>query len=242
MFWFAPPALADDVRDAGALIESLHDARVARGAPRLPTSVYERASKGEIVTGTAAPSGGGVGTGWAVAVVDRPADELWVALNSEETHVGRFDLVVSEVVAGDARGSGRRVWQVVDLPAWFADRWLVVDETFGGEVYRRSAGRLWEIGWTDATKPENLGGRTPPGGAVPVGSTRGGWLLAALPDGRTLVQVHSATDPGGSVPASAATSFAASALADSVRDLVDVARGLIGRSRRGYRRPDGSAL
>ena len=242
MFWFDSAAVAGDLEAERALVAEFRPFRVATGVPVLSASVYARAAGGEVVTGTTAPGGGGLGTGWALAVVDRRVEDLWFALNTEEAHVGRFDLLQSEVIRGDPRASGRRVWQVVDLPAMFSDRWLCVDETFGADGYTRSGGKLWEIAWRDATRPENLGGRTPPSGTTPVASTAGGWLLVPLADGRTLVQVHGATDPGGSVPASVATSFASSALASSIRDLAALARELAPRSRRGYHRPEGSPL
>lgn len=242
MFWIEAPAWAGDLVEERALVAAMRPSRVATRVPLLPASAYDRAAKGEVVTGVAPGAGGSLGTGWALAIVDRRVEDLWVALNTEEAHVGRFDLVVSEVIAGDPHATGRRVWQVVDLPAWFADRWLCVDEAFGAAVYTKSEGRMWEIAWTDATRVENLGGRVPPGGAVPVAATSGGWLLVPLADGRTLVEVHGSTDPGGNIPASATTGFAATALAGAIRDLGALARELVPRSRRGYRRPDGSSL
>jgi hypothetical protein len=52
-------------------------------------------------------------------------------------------------------------------------------------------------------------------GAVQVTDVRGAWLLISLDANHTLSEYHTYTDPGGELPAGAASAFAASTIADT---------------------------
>lgn len=54
--------------------------------------------------------------------------------------------------------------------------------------------------------------------------TEGGWLLADLGGGRTLVEYYAGSDPGGSIPAGLASRFAAGGIEDTIAAMAGLAR------------------
>ena len=58
---------------------------------------------------------------------------------------------------------------------------------------------------------------------IPIGFTQGSWFLVDLGDGRTLVEYHALTDPGGNVPARLASSFAAGGISETIENIAKLA-------------------
>ena len=77
---------------------------------------------------------------------------------------------------------------------------------------------------------------------MPVAWTKGAWLLMALDDGRTLIEYHTWSDPGGSVPVGLATRFAAGEVAQNLTNMANFARNHIPSCTGQFHRPDGSAF
>lgn len=238
-------ALAASVPDQVLAVAAFRSKRIAKDAPVVPASAYETAATGKIATGVEYADGVAAGKGWAVAVSDVRVESLWMAMNAEDQYVGRFNgLNASAVLSGTAHGSPRVLFQSLDLPI-VSDRWWVSLEQFNAPLYTQSDGRVWECAWTDATDPARVAG-TPwadfAAAGVPVAWSKGAWLLIPLEDGRTLIEYFVWTDPGGKLPAGAATRFASGALDRSVRDLEAFARVLADGPRAGFVRPDGLPL
>jgi hypothetical protein len=237
--------LAASVPDQIAAVSAFRAKRIAKDAPAVPVSAYETAASGKVATGVTYEEGVAAGKGWAVAVSDVPIEALWMAMNAEDQYVGRFDgLTASVVLSGSPHGSPRVLFQSIDLPV-VSDRWWVSLEQFNGALYTASAGQVWECAWTDATDPARLSGTAwadVAASGVPVAWSKGAWLLVPLEDGRTVIEYFVWTDPGGRLPAAAATRFAAGALDRTVRDLESLARDLAAGPRTGFVRPDGRPL
>jgi hypothetical protein len=59
---------------------------------------------------------------------------------------------------------------------------------------------------------------------IPVGFSKGGWLLIDLDGTHTFVEYTAWSDPGGSVPVSFANSFAASGIKDTFKTMTQLAK------------------
>lgn len=233
----APPVL--DVVEA----TSTHRAqRLSRSAPVIPTTAYERAAAGEVVSGVVFEEGQSVGKGWGVAVWEVPVEAAWMALNDEMSYPTRCSSPdASLVVRGAPTASGRLLFERVDLPV-VGGRWWIVDTRHNAALYQSSGGLLWEQAWTDATDPANLGAaRDLTRRASPVEWTEGAWLLIDL-GGATLAEYHTWSDPGGALPAGAASRFAGGAVEDLLEEVGALAEAHARGSREGFVRPDGSPL
>lgn len=241
---FESQAAAGAIIDAIDSLSPYRGERLSKDAPTILESAYQTVEAGHIATGVEFDDGIVAGKGWAVAVLDQPVETVWMAVNDENAYAGKFGLTASSVIAGPAHGSGRFLFQYLDLPI-ISDRWWISLEKFNSTLYEASHAKMWEMSWTDATDPGRLAG-TPwvdaAAGAVPVAWTKGAWMLVPLDDRRTLVEYFVWTDPGGHLPAGPASRFASGALDGAIRDLGDMATSLAGTSRAGYVRPDGHPL
>jgi len=240
----APTASAATVPEQVEAVARWRADRFAQDAPAIDPSVYARVATGQIVTGIERVPGVAAAKGWVVGILDQGVERVWMALNSEDHAAGRYGLSISTVLQGDARRSGRLVFQLMPLPI-VTDRWWMVREQMNGRLYTESGGRLWELASTDATDPEHLRGTSwasVAADAQPVAWTRSAWLLLPLQDGRTLGEFYSWTDPGGALPAGLASRFAAGTLKGTILDTQAFAASLAHTSTRGFVRPDGAPL
>ena len=235
---------AASVAEQVAALADRRSERLATDAPAPAASVYDKADRGDIVTGVTYVDGIPAGKGWAVAVLDRPVEQLWAAVLAEDRYAGRFGLSTSVILDGDVT-SVRHVFQVVDLPMIVSDRWCIGAERANGKLYSDSNHKLWELAWDDATQRSRLDGTSygdEADAAVPVAWSKGAWLLLPLDDGRTVVEYFSWSDPGGSLPAGAASRFASGAMSSAMKDLDALAGELSGARDSSWVRPDGSSL
>jgi hypothetical protein len=231
------------VVDELAEMQQFRAFRAADRAPVISAETYERALKGP-VTGIQFVDGVNAAQGWGVAVYDMPIEQVWQGLVSENEHAGVTPVSVSQVIKGAPYADGRMLFQYMPLPI-VTDRWWVVKLRHNKRLYEASGGRMWELYWSDDSNPAYLQGT--PNAAIaaqgmPVAWTKGAWLLVRLKDDRTLVEYFAWSDPGGRLPAGPASRFAGGAVKETLAAIEELARGLKGRSRSAYVRPDGSPL
>jgi len=232
-------AFAGDLPDIVAQILAARRER-AQEIPDIPADAYTRALGGEVVSGIEFVDGAKAGKGWGVMVYDAPVEAVWQAVNDEETYPGRMPLAVSKVVAGQKHRSGRTLFQYMELPV-VNDRWWMVRVSHNAALYEASGGDYWESTWTAATDPSLLQG-TPYAemlvDSVPVEFTTGAWLLVRLPDGRTLGEYWTWSDPGGALPAGLASRFAGGAIKDTLVEMGEIAHEREATPKAGFVRPD----
>ena len=190
---------------------ALRAQRLYRDAPAIPASAYARAAQGEVVSGVVSTPGHPPKS-WAVGVIDVGIDDLWAALNDETHHVGITPLSYAAVLRGRPCADDRYAMMVLPVPV-LSDRWMINHNRYNQAVASASGGAVRELTWQAAPDP---GAFTLPEAAQPlvadavyVSVNSGAWWLISLDEGHTLAEYASATDPGGSVPAGPATSFAA---------------------------------
>ena len=179
---------------------------------------------------------------WGAIRIQAPVEAVWQVLNDESRLAGKLPVSHAAVLSGDRHGD-RRVFEYLPLPI-VSDRWWVVDVRHNGALYEASAGRVWEMAWQDAPSEELA--RTPfapiAAGGVEAAWTRGSWLLVDLGRHGTWVEYTTWSDPGGSLPAGPATSFASGAVKSTLEAVAELADAAREESRRGYTRPDGTSL
>ncbi|HMV65204.1 MAG TPA: hypothetical protein PKA64_00040 [Myxococcota bacterium] len=159
-----------------------------------------------------------------VAVLDVPISRLWAAINDDRSKVEWTALDYLALLDGQYCQAPRRVFQFLPVPL-LTDRWWVVDIGYNEAIASASGGRVREQTWrsTDgATLPPEAQAWADKG--VPVASTRGGWLLIDLDGASTLVEYYAWADPGGSLPASIANSFATSGIEDTLKTFRNLAQ------------------
>lgn len=208
-----------------AEIDGLRALRIAADRPALPASDRGRAAAGEIVTGLVAMPGSAARLGWGMAVVDVGIDRMFAALADDARKPQYSSLEATHQIGGAPCGDRRRVFQYLPMPV-VSDRWWVVDQAVNRDIHAASAGAVRETTWNsvqgDLALPPEVQVLAAKG--VRVAFTRGAWFLVALAPDRTWVEYHAWSDPGGSVPASVASRFAASGIPDAIEGMVRLAR------------------
>jgi hypothetical protein len=183
---------------------------VFKARPNITDAQYLEALSGTPVSGIFIDEGQEQGQGWGLTVFNHPVEKVWAAIVHEEAMDGKFSLGVSTILQGQPFQNGRLIFQTLELPRPFSDRYWITRATHGSEAYRASGGSLWEVAWEDV-KDVSLRG-TPYASyeeeGTPVEWTVGAWLLVPLSDGTTLVEYVVSSAPGGRVPASLAARFA----------------------------------
>ena len=224
-------------------LASSRDLRLGDGAPTISESVRRRALAGETVSGLERAAGVKAAKVWAVTVWDVDVTSAWMAVNDNNGYVGRVgSLRASRVISGGEHASGRTIFQMMDVPI-VADRWWVVQHQHNAALYDATHGDAWEIAWKGVPEvilgPENeeLARK-----GTQVAWTEGAWLFVPLDGDRTYVEYYAWSDPGGSIPAGMASRMAGGAVSALLDDVESFAQEKSGQSRRGYVRPDHSAL
>lgn len=214
-------ALAFDPAALQARVDATRDLRSHRLAeiqPTLPADAYTKAASGKVATGIQKVGDHSAKLGWGVGVFDAPIDAVWKALNDELHHGDLVPLSHVELVSGSACADGRKVLMVLPLPI-ISDRYWVNTNRYATKLATESEGQLRELVWDSVADPsaETLSaeGRAAVDGLVPMGFNKGAWFLVALDETHTLAEYHSWVDPGGSVPAGAASAFATSGIVDT---------------------------
>jgi hypothetical protein len=159
---------------------------------------------------------------------------------------GKFSLGVSTILQGEPFRNGRLIFQTLELPRPFSDRYWITRATHGSEAYTESGGALWEVAWQDVNKEVSLQGTAYASyeeEGTPVEWTVGAWLLVPLSNDKTLVEYVVSSSPGGRVPASLAARFAPGQV---LQTLDGMQKFVVEESKSpfpaGVERPDGSPL
>jgi len=238
---FARAAPIDDVLQEIAPLRAL---RLAKDAPEIPASAYQKAAEGSPVSGVLMTEEEKAGKGWGVMVYDLPIEAVWMAVNDEPTMARWLPVSISTVIEGVPGANGHVLFEYMPLPI-FTDRWWIVEVFHNTELYRASGGKVWEQAWFDATDPDRLTG-TPMAEyrdrGMPVAWSLGSWMLVRLSDDRTLGEFFTWTDPGGRLPAGPASRFAGGAIKDTLRAVDALAKEREHTDRTGWVRPDQEPL
>jgi hypothetical protein len=230
--------------DIAAQLASWKAKRGIDTVPTIPAKVYQAALDGEIAKGIEVVEDIKAAKGYGVAVFDIPIEQMWKAITDEDHHANKMAVTMSETVVGTPRTHDHTIFQFLPVPM-VSDRWWVVNIRYTGSLYTQSGGKLWEVTWRDRNKDQSVVGQlnlAQFNDAMPVAWTKGAWLLMKLDDGRTLIEYHTWSDPGGSVPVGLATRFAAGEVAQNLKNMAKFARSHVPGCDGTFHRPDGSGL
>ena len=163
---------------------------VFKARPDITDAQYLEALSGTAVSGIFIDEGQEEGQGWGIRVFNHPVEKVWAAIVHEEAMDGKFSLGVSTILDERPFQNGRLIFQTLELPRPFSDRYWITRATHGAQAYTASGGALWEVAWQDV-KDVSLKG-TPYASyeeeGTPVEWTVGAWLLVPLSNGTTLVE------------------------------------------------------
>jgi hypothetical protein len=216
-----PELVAARVAETSAWRGMLQD----RQKPAISADAYARAAAGDVPTGLVTVSGYSFKKAWGVGVVSVPIGRMWAAVNDDASKVAWTDLDYLEILSGRACQSGRRVFQFLPVPL-LTDRWWVIDVRQNDGLASASGGRMREQSWATNGDFSLPTASTQAWGAkgMPIASTQGSWVLIDLDGANTLVEYYTWADPGGSIPASIANTFADSGIEGSVRTFEKLAK------------------
>lgn len=199
-----------DLRPTLDQVAALRPQRQAASPPTIPADAYDKAARGDVVTGLAQVQGGSKAA-WGVVVVDAPVGRVWAAVNDFSSRTDYSKVAFSQVQQGEHCGSGRQVFQYLPVGFPVSDRWWVSTLTINESLWQASRGQLRELWFRASTDPALIRtdeARAKSAEGVPVGKSEGGWLVIDLGGGRTLIEYFAYSEPGGSVPTSFANAFA----------------------------------
>ncbi len=211
-------------------------------APTIPAKTYQQALDGEIAKGIEVVEDIKAAKGYGVGVFDIPIGQLWKAITDEDHHAHHTAVTMSETIKGTPRTHDHTIFQYLPVPL-VSDRWWLVNIQYTGSLYTQSAGKIWEITWRDKNTDQSVVSLLDLAqfeDAMPVAWTKGAWLLLKLDDGRTLIEYHTWSDPGGNVPVGLATRFAAGEVAQNLTNMAKFAKSHIPTCKGKFHRPDGS--
>jgi hypothetical protein len=237
-------ALADAADDLVAQLHAWQGQRGIDTAPDIGTEMYRRALDGEIVKGIEVIENIKAAKGYGLAVFDIPIDQMWKAITDEDHHAGKLPVQISRTVVGTPRSHNHTLYQFMEVPL-VTDRWWMVNIRYSAALYGHTAGKAWELTWQDRNSDETLKASLDPAlfaDGMPVAWTKGAWLLVVLDDGRTLVEYHTWSDPGGQIPVALATRFAAGEIAGTLKTMANFARSHTPSCSGNFHRPDGQAM
>jgi hypothetical protein len=218
--------------------------RTSGTVPNIPRADYQRALDGEVVTGIEVVEDIKAAKGYGVIVIDLPIDLLWRAIADEDHHAGHLPVSHSRTIEGKPRSNDHTIFQYIDIPI-LTDRWWLVRIRYNSTLYTASNGRAWELWWTDRIKETSLRSRLDASlldDGMPIAWSKGAWLLVDLGGGKTLVEYHTWSDPGGSVPVGPATRFAAGEVQSNLKSMAKFAQEHTPTCSGRFVKPDGSAF
>lgn len=206
-----------------AEIEPLRSQRVAEDPPGIPEDAYAKAAAGEVVTALESVEGHKAKRALGVAVVKAPIGKMWAAVNDEQSKTANTQLGYVEILEGKNCANGRLVLQYLPIRL-VTDRWWVVRQTQNPGLEQASEGRVREVQW----KSTDQFTATPSAQSwmdkgMSLAFTRGTWFLVDIDGEHTLIEYTTWTDPGGSIPAGLASSFAAGGIRDTIDTMTKLA-------------------
>ena len=218
--------------------------RLCSNAPDIPASAYQTALNGTTTSGIEVVEDIKAAKGYGVAVIDVPIATLWKAVTDEDHHANALPISHSKTIEGTPRSPNHTIFQYMDIPL-LTDRWWVVRIRYNAELYTKSNGRAWELVWEDRIKETDLRRHLDPDlleDGMPIAWSKGAWLLVDIGGGRTLVEYHTWSDPGGNVPAGPASRFAAGEVKNNLNGIARFARNHTPRCGGTFVKPNGHPL
>lgn len=197
-------------------VRSLRAGRLTTDAPVISDDMYAEAVQGEIPTRMESVPGHAAKKAVGVGIFPVPIGQLWAAVNDESSKVENTRLGFLEILEGKDCESGRRVFQYLPV-SLVSDRWWVVEQTVNGPLMGQTDNRVREVQWKSVeTSVVTPSAQKWMDKGISVAYTHGSWLLIDLDGTHTLVEYYTWTDPGGSIPAGLASSFAGGAISDTL--------------------------
>ena len=219
----APEALVHQRLEETKHLRSL---RMVDELPIITEKDYKKAIKGDIATGLQSVEGFAAKKAFGVGIMDVPISDLWAALNDERIHAQWTPLSYAELVGGEYCKNGRRIFMFLPIPI-VTDRWWISVVRSNERLRERSAGRVRELTWTSSSDPTEIKsakGKEVLAEGIPIKYTKGAWYLTGLDEKSTLAEYYVWTDPGGRIPAGAATMFAAGSVRDTFKAMLKATR------------------
>ena len=207
-----------------AEVASLREMRVTTDAPAIPTEAYAQLAKGDVYTTLQSVPGHKAKKAIGAVIVDTPIARMWSAVNDEKSKVEWTKLGYLEVLEGENCQDQRLVLQYLPV-AWVSDRWWVVRQTMNMPLMEASEGRVREVKWASTDeRPTTATAVAWMDKGIPIAYTHGSWFMIDLDGENTLIEYYAWTDPGGSIPAGLASSFAAGGISDTFETMAQLAK------------------
>ena len=129
------------------------DMRLGQGIPNISREAYEKAAKGNIVTGIQSVSGYKERIAWGVAVLKAPMKEFWASINDGEQHAGKTPVSFAKVIVGEPCLDKRQMMMILPVPV-MTDRWWIIQTSINTKMKRASQGRVREMSWVNIPNAE----------------------------------------------------------------------------------------
>jgi hypothetical protein len=227
-----------------AHLADIRTERLAQSPPTPTTAEVRRAFAGEIVAGVEIVQNIKAGKGYAIAVLNIAAKDIWRGITDEDHHAGPLMIDVSKTVDGIPRRDHHTLFQYLAIP-FFSDRWWLVLQDFNEALFRTSGGKVWEVAWTDRLQDQAFIDTLEPAlidDGIPILWANGAWLLVDLGDGRTFMEYHTWSHPGGRAPVGPMTLFAARSVKSNLEAMVAFSKGHAKTCPASFVKPDGTPL
>lgn len=212
---------------------TMRSKRQSSNAPTIPTNAYQLASRGQVATGLTSLNGQQA-TGWGVGVFDIGIQELYAALNEEESHVELSPVDYTKIVQGEPCSNNRLVMMHLPIPL-LSDRWWVTKQGISPNLRNVSKGEMAELTWVAISDKSHLTldetSTQYTKDAVWVTQSEGAWLLIQLDDQHTLGEYHAWSDPGGYIPTNVASSLSAGGIKETFDAMEQFAKSTTERKR-----------
>lgn len=194
-------------------------------APPIGEALIRAAAEGRVATDLFGVDGHAAKKAVGVGIVDVGIAQYWAAINDDQSKPLYNKLDYAEVLEGGHCGENRVVFMHLPVPM-IADRWWVMNVRQNLGVLEASGGAVRQMVWEsrDPVVPPKSRADDFTDNGIPIAFSKGGWWLTALDEGHTLVEYWVWTDPGGSIPAGLASSFAAGGVEDTLLSMVQLAR------------------
>ncbi len=226
MFFLSVLAFAESEFSEERLFQALRDAQQYRslrqgvGLPTISEESYQKAAKGQIVTGIQSVPGYEAKVGWGVAVLKAPIDDFCAGINDGEAHTGKTPIAFAQVIAGEACMDKRQMLMILPIPL-IRDRWWIIESNINTPLKKSSAGLAREMSWSNVPNarqlalPEDLKGKLV--GKTLVEFTKGAWFIVRLDKTHILGEYHTWAVASNQLPFSMAESIVQSSIVKTMR-------------------------
>ena len=155
--------------------------------------------------------------GWGIGIFQVEIQELYAALNEEESHTGLSPVDYTKIIQGAACTNHRQVMMHLPIPM-LSDRWWVTVQGTNPALRQISNGQMAELTWNALSDQHTFTldetSQTYTTDAVWVTESSGAWLLIRLDDNTPLANTTLGQTTGGYIPSGLASSLSTSGIAD----------------------------